>query len=219
MAAYTISCLSALSILLPLSAIGWKWKCIWGRYHFLIALIISGGLIELLSYLMIRVKNTNHLISNIYPLLEFVLLVCLFKRWPAVRNSYFHFCILLFGVVVWIADNLLFHSIYDVNSFFRLVSSLMLVWVCIDQVNLILLNRTISIIRSDMLICIAFLMANLYQAFIEVFLLYTIQVHTHYFSRLWMIHNGLNILTNLMITIAFLCHRTKPTYSILSSQH
>jgi hypothetical protein len=218
MTAFEFCHLSSFSILVPLSAVAWKWTGISKKYPFLVLLLIIGAFSDLTSYITIKVYGQNTLNGNIYLLLEFVLFGFLFKRWPSYRSSRFHLLILSAGVLVWVGDNLIVHTLFSNNSMSRLVCYVLLVSICIDQLVSTLLNRAGSVILSDILICLAFLFHYIYRAFIESFQLYTTHLEPSYFIRLWVIDNGLNILTNLMITVAFICHRHKPTYSILSSQ-
>lgn len=219
MTAFEFCHLSSFSILIPLSAICWKWKGISKNYLFLVVLLIIGALCDLISYVTIKVYGQNTVNGNIYLLVEFVLFGFLFNRWPSERGNRFHLLIITVGVLVWVTDNLILHSLFTSNSMSRLVCYCLLVSICIDQLVSTMLHRATSIILSDILIGLAFLFHYTYRAFIESFLLYTSHLDSSYFIRLWIIDNGLNILTNLMITLAFLCHRHKPTYSILSSQH
>lgn len=219
MTALTFCHLTAFSVLIPLSAICWKWKSISQQYSFLVVLLIIGAFSDLISYLTIRFYGHNIVNGNLYLLIEFILFGLLFKQWPSNRYNRFHLWIITAGIMVWIVDNLIVHSLFTSNSISRLVCYILLVSISIDQLISTILHRATSVTKTAILICMAYLFHYSYRAFIESFLLYTTHLDVSYFIRLWFIDNGLNILTNLMITIAFLCHRHKPTYSILSSQH
>ncbi len=218
MTAFEFCHLTAFSVLLPLSAIGWKWKRISKQYPFLVVLLLIGALSDLISYITIRSYGHNMVNGNLYLLIEFVLFGLLFKKWPSERGNRFHVLIISAGVLVWVADNFIVHSLFSPNSLSRLVCYILLVSITIDQLISTLLHRATSVTPSDIFICLAYLFHYSYRAFIESFLLYTTHLDASYFVRLWVIDNALNILTNLMITAAFLWNRHKPTYSILSSQ-
>lgn len=215
---YSISHISAFSILLPLAVAIWKYKRIGRKYFLLVVLLLIGGINDVASYCIISFKGSNTFNDNIYQLVEFVLLVLLFKRWPSERNSRFHSLILIIGLTAWIIDNCIYHSPFENTSVYRLVCAVLIVFVCIDQVNLMILNRHTSIIASDMMICIGLLLYHLYAAIIESFQLFPIQMNRPFYMRLWFVHCSLSILTNILITIAFICHQTKPNYTILSSR-
>ncbi|NCI51325.1 hypothetical protein GWC95_15460 [Sediminibacterium roseum] len=157
--------------------------------------------------------------SNIYQLIEFVLLVLVFKKWPSTRKNYFHQIILVMGIIVWIIDYYIAHSLAEYSSMFRVLSSILLVFVCVDQINFTLLNRESSIIFSRMLIKTGFVVYFFYKAFIESFDLFDIKSKYPYSAKFWYIQCSLSILLNLLIAIAFICYRTKPTRSILTSPH
>lgn len=219
MTAYLLCHLTAFSILIPLSAICWKWNSVSHQYLLLIILLVIGGLSDLISYVTIQFYGHNIVNGNLYLLIEFVLFGLLFKKWSSTPNNRFHLWIITAGVLVWAVDNLIIHSLLTSNSFSRLVCYVLLVSISIDQLISTILHRATSVSKTAILICLAYLFHYSYRAFIESFILYTTHLDSSYFMRLWVIDNVLNILTNLMITVAFLCHRHKPTYSILSSQH
>jgi hypothetical protein len=216
---YFISHISAFSILLPLAVAIVKQKSIGRKYFLLVVLLVIGGINDVASYVIIKAKGANTFNDNIYQLIEFIFLVLLFKKWPSERRSRFHIIILITGITAWIIDNGIFHTPFDNTSVYRLICAILVLFVCIDQVNFVLLNRHTSIFTSELLICGGLILYHLFAAFIESFQLFAVQIQRPFYMWLWVIHCLLSILTNLLIAIAFLCHRSKPNYTILSSPH
>jgi hypothetical protein len=216
---YSISHISAYSILFPIAIAIIKHKSIGRKYFLLVILLVIGGINDAASYVIINAKASNTFNDNIYQLIEFIFLVLLFKRWPSERCNRFHLIILITGIAAWIIDNCIVHTPLDNTSVYRLICAILVVFVCVDQVNFVLLNRHTSIITSDMLICGGLILYHLFAAFIESFPLFAVQMQRPFYMWLWFIHCLISILTNLLISIAFLCHRSKPNYTILSSPH
>ena len=219
MTAYNLSIISAFSVLLPLAAAIWKRQVIWRKFSFLVLILLVGGLNDLASYLAIKIHGDNMVNGNVYQLVEFVLLVCLFKKWPSYRQNYFHSVILGIGILLWVLDFCILHSLRENSSVFRVFGSILLVFVCINQINYTILNRENSIIFPRMLIKVGFALYFLYKSFIESFELFAIPIHYPYYARFWYVQCGISILLNVLITIAFVCYRSTPPRSILTSGH
>jgi hypothetical protein len=216
MTVYNLGHISAFSVLLPLAIVIWKWHAIWRKFSLLVVYLLIGGISDLISYVSIKSHGNNTVNSNVYQLAEFVLLVWLFKRWPSIRKGYFHNTILIIGIVLWMLDYCIINSIFQYSSMFRVSGSILLVFVCVDQINFSILNRDNSVIVSRMLVKIGFVTYFFYKAFIESFDLFDSHILYPYSVQFWYIQCSLSILLNVLIAIAFLCYRSKPTHSILT---
>lgn len=216
MTVYDLSHISAFSVSLPLSVAIWKRYSIWRKFSLLVILLLIGAASDFISYLSIKHHGSNILCANIYQIVEFSLLVWLFKTWPSTRKSNFHLIIFTMGLALWIIDFLIVNSLYTYSSMFRVTGSMLLVFVCIDQINFTILNRDDSISFSRMLIKVGFVLYFFYKAVIESFDLFGTQIQFPYSAQFWYIHDSLSILLNVLIAIAFICYRTKPTQSILT---
>jgi hypothetical protein len=214
---FSIFHISAFTVLIPIIISSWYGLYIGRKYFLLSALLIVGALNDVISYFTIVCTGTNTFNGNLYKLVEFSMMVLFFRRWTINKKNHYHFVILFIGIFIWILDNCILHTPFDNTSIFRLIGSILLVWVCVDQVFHAVLNRQNSQLLSDMLICGSLILYFLYMAFIESFQLFPIKMERPFYMKLWVIHSLINVFTNLMISIAFLCHRTKPNYTILSS--
>lgn len=194
----------------------WRVKYIGRKYFFLIVLLIVGAASDLISYFTILSKGSNFFNSNLYKGIEFILLVLLFKNWLTERKNKFHIIILVIGILSWVLDNIVFHSPFENTSIFRLVSSNLLILVIVDQINYVLFKRQYSLVFSELLICSGLILYHLCLAFIELFQIFPVDMGKVFFMKLWVIHSMLSLFTNLLISIAFICHQSKPKFSILS---
>ena len=219
MTPFKLSIISAISVLFPLSTAYWKRNQIWRKYLLLVIYLLIGGLNDFASYVLIISKGANTFNSNLFQLFEFIIIVIFYKGLSSEKTNQYHKIILIVGIIAWILDNLILHTPSSFNSLFRLIGPMLLILVCVDQINNVLLNRQISIIVSEMLITVGFVLYLLYKAFIESFELFPLQIHCGLYVKLWCIQCFINIILNVLISIAFLCHRSKPSFTILSSPH
>ncbi len=213
---FTFSHISAFSILIPIAVAIVKRKSIRRKYFPLVVLLVAGALNDLVSYFAIRSFGNNTFNSNVYVLIEFVLLVWLFRRWAYRRRNDFLFVVLIMGVFVWILDNCVLHTPFANTSLFWMTGSILMVYICIDRINLVIFNAPNSIIASDVMICIGLLVYHIYKAFLETFQVFPIPMHKALYMNLWVIHCLLSTVINLLFSIAFLCLRSKPISTILS---
>jgi hypothetical protein len=219
MTPFKLSIVSAISVLLPIVNCNLEEAFDWRKYFLLVLYLFIGGLNDLAGYVLILSKGLILSMSNLFQLLEFIMIVIFYKGLSSEKTNRYHKIILVVGIMAWVLDNLILHNPSDFNSLFRLIGPMLLILVCVDQINNVLLNRHISIIASEMFITAGFVLYLLYKAFIESFHLFPIHIQCPFYVKLWFIQCFINILLNVLISIAFLCHRSKPTFTILSSPH
>jgi hypothetical protein len=126
---------------------------------------------EILSEVLSTTIRTTAINSNIYVLIEALLYVWLFDNWSNTKRRTPVFKgILVFLSVIWILDNGVLNSLKHTNSLFRIVSSFVLVFLAIDQIN-----QLITTERSRLMTNARFLISNgvviffRYRAIVEVF--------------------------------------------------
>lgn len=201
---FTLFVVSAGSIILPVAGCILRLKRCKTTYRPLCYLFGLGLLNEIISYTLIKDQQSNLVNSNLYGLAEFELLVWLFWRLEN-RAPRFYIATSLTGLIVWIADHIVFHSLESNTSSFSFVSSLMIIYLCIDQVNRSLFARgPRAITRTDLLLSIGFFLFFSYHGFLVVFNMFPLGVSDHFYARLWFIKALLNILTNILLLIAVL---------------
>ncbi len=217
MSIYSISHISAFSVLIPFVAAYWKRRSMGRKYFLLIALLIVGAVNDLISLMTIIHKGNNTVNSNIYQLVEFALIVWMLRKRLYESNGTFHAIILIIGTFTWTLDNLVLHTIFDNNSIFRLIAPILIVFACVDKINYVLLNRSMPSTVPDILIIVALLVYHAYRGFLESFQLFPVKMVIPFYMKLWFIQCLLSILTNITFAIAFLCLRFRSSSTILSS--
>lgn len=167
---------------------------------------------EILSWVLVYREGTNATSSNIYVLLEYFLLLKLFYGWEQGRRRLYIACA-LFGLLVWITDNWLLHSLLDNNSLFRAVYAFVLVLLSIDRINrLAVLEKARLFSNASFILCAGFLLYYCTRAFAEVFNLFPLQLDAHFYRALWWTLAFVNVLANLIFTGGILCIPRKEAF-------
>lgn len=175
-----------------------------------------GAANELLSYLVIRASGNNGLNGNIYVLVEGILILWLFRRWGRLNHSWINFTSLssLF-LWVWVLENLIIYSIYEVNSIYRCLSSFIIVFLSLHQINFIIVRERKNILNNATFItCLAFVIFFSYKAAIEVFYIFKAGLSFSFFSKLFKIFQVVNTLTNILFTIAILWIQKRQMFTL-----
>ena len=153
---FWIFILSAFSIVLPVGATLVRLRRLPKRYIPLAVLFWMGLANEGISYAMILLHRNNMANSNIYTLIEFLLLLWFFYRLTNRKASYF-FVFGFLGLATWIADNFIMHTIWHDDALFRMIGSFFIVYVSMDKINQVLFNGLKEIYKqTDLLLCISF---------------------------------------------------------------
>jgi hypothetical protein len=202
---YLFSAISAFSITIPCAMAIYSYKQMKTRYNPLLAILFLGFLNETISWLMIQFYGSNLITANVYTLIEFLLYYHLFNRLKK-KTKIFSVTILVLGLLVWITDNLILHTLFTSNSLFRLFSSLVIIWYSVEKLAELTLYRVADRFKKpDLLLCFSLLVYFTFKGFIHVVNAFSIVQTPLYFIHLWMILCFLNILVNLSIFIVVLC--------------
>lgn len=163
---------------------------------------------EIVSDVWIRLHHSSIAVgSNIYTLIEFMLLLWLFARWNnSSHKPKFFLTVVCFGICVWVLDNVVLYSLQTENSVFRIVYSLILVYLSIEELNRLLYSREKNIIfNSKFIICIAFLVYYSYKATFEIFFMVQVGWSNDFYKRLFTIFIFVNLFSNILYALAVIC--------------
>jgi hypothetical protein len=137
----------------------------------LVYLLWLGAVSEISATIAAQLIRNNLFIYNLYMLADFFMTLWLFKRWgtfqrtPQSVQSLFA----LFFVVLWIFDNLLLNRIDQENIIFRILYSITLVLLGIDQLSRIFINNNNYLRRNPYFyVSLAIIFNYSYSAFIAV---------------------------------------------------
>lgn len=188
------------------------------RYRFfpLLACIAIGFLNESLSYSLVMASHSNHLNSNIYVLVAFLLLLWQVRNWNVAAEKKYIFPAIL-GVLVWVADNVILHSLRDNNSLFRLVSSGILLYCFLSRLNKYLWREK-KVDRAALpviLICVGYIIHFSCKLSVELITALESAVGTEMLIQSYIIFACVNLVTYVCISAGFLLvSRNVPVYSL-----
>ncbi len=174
--------------------------------------VCIGFLNNVLSYYLIKKGISNHLNSNIYVLIGFLIVVWQFAVWNAEdKKRYWLVSVIL--MLVWLSDNLIINHIWDNNSIFRFFASFAILFLCLAQVNKLIFFHTSGIVSNPVfLVCIGLMLYYSFKAFVETFYFFSWVFDTTLIIRLNITLGFVDMVTNVLISIAFLCIGRKTTY-------
>ena len=200
------------SILLPAVAGIIRYKSVLKDFRPFFWLLWLGVLNETISVVSIYTVRSNTVNSNIYVFLEFGLILLLYYRWNERRVRKF-IVLGAVGLLVWLCDNIFINHINDNNSLFREFYSLILVFLSIDVINRILVYDMTEVYKNAMfLIAITFAFYYGFKVYVESFNVLHIGLSRGMLTSLWKILYFVNVVANLIFTIAVLCMPKKQKF-------
>ncbi len=176
-------------------------------YHPFLFFIWTALASEIINDICIRFFHSTEVNSNIYTLIEFLLIVWLFAQWNSIyTDKKFYYTILVIGFAVWVLDNLLLYSLQHQNSIFRIFYAILFVYLSIMQINKLIFSSEKNIVyNSQFIICIAFLIYFSYKATFEIFFLVQVGWSNNFYVQLFTIFVFVNLFSNILYAFAVLC--------------
>lgn len=202
------------SILFPVVAGIIRFRYAGREYLPFLILIWAGAVNDTLSLILAYTLKTNSLNGNVYVLIEYFLLLYLFWNWNNGRTAWYIIWFAL-GTGVWVADNFVYHSITDNNSFFRIVHSVITVFFAVDRFNKIVVFEKSQLFKNpQFLICTAFVVYYFCKAFAEIPNACHVPFDNNFFVRLWLGLASINCLSNITYGTAILCIQEKHEFTL-----
>jgi hypothetical protein len=173
---------------------------------------------EMLSQIFTSTLHSTAVNCNIYVLAEALLYCWLFYNWGSlIRNKNKFRLLLLFICLIWILDNLVMNSIRQTNSFFRIVSSFILVFLAIDQINqLITTERSRLMTNARFLISTGVVIFFTYRAIIEAFYWIRLPFSNLFYHNVYLIMDYVNLFVNLIFALAAVWIPTRQKFMLPS---
>jgi hypothetical protein len=202
---YVLMTLFNFSIIIAAIIALFRFKAIVADYYPFIFFIWLGFLNELLSFLVVYNYRVNTINSNIYVLLEYLILLFQFYKWNdnSIKKYY---CLAAIGLAVWIGDNFIINTIHENNSLFRVFYSFIIIFFSIDKVNNLLIFEYGNLLKHPVFItCITFIFYYGFKAFVESFNMVHLGLNPVILKDLWIILYFVNGTANLLYAIAVLC--------------
>ena len=186
-----------------------RFKTIMADYYPFVFFIWLGLLNEILSLFLICNYQSNAANSNLYVLLEYMILLLQFYKWnnKGIKKYYWLAAI---GMAVWITDNFIINTLSQNNSIFRVFYSFVILFFSIDQLNKLLVFEYGNLLKHPIFIaCITFVFYYGFNVFVESFNMVHLGLNPAILRNLWIILYFVNGTANLLYAIAVLCIPTK----------
>lgn len=175
------------------------------RYFPVCIFLAVGSVVDLTSIALVYAGYNNSVSGNIYVLIELFIMVWLFKKLSNRQTNYFLMIVATTGIVLWILDNLILHSIYANNSFYRMGASALIVLMCLEKLgDITLFHGPDRVLRTDLLIISGLLVYYGFKTFIECFHVFQINVAKSFYVSFWVILAVIRIITYILFSLAIL---------------
>ncbi|GAO42657.1 hypothetical protein [Flavihumibacter petaseus] len=185
------------------------------HYPFLFCLL-AGVVNELYSEVLSHSGTNMNYNTNLYVLLEGCLLLWQFQRWQLFRRWEKGFAILLGSIVLaWALDWLYVGTLGRIFSYYRIYYSFIIVLVAITCLNRLLLSAHDRLLENPVfLLCIAFILYFMMKILVEAFWVYGLNNTAAFRKKVYVIHDLINIFTNIVFAYALVWMRKKQPYSL-----
>lgn len=177
------------------------------RYYPFLFFIWAGCINELITILLIMKGKSNYINNNIYVLSAALLIFWFFKEnGTFVKAKMLFYTLLTMLLALWVAESFFIKDIVkEISSYFRIVSSFIIILLSISTINSILIDVSGRIIKNPMfLISLAFLFYFTYKVLIEAFWIYGLESSEDFRILVYDILAYINLITNLTYALAVL---------------
>jgi hypothetical protein len=153
--------------------------------------------------------------SNIYVLLEALLLVLFFWKQKQIKTRSLFIALVGIIVTTWLIDNFYLHSITKNSTYFRIVYSFIIVFLSINLASHTVYSSDQSVLKDPLfIIAVSFIVYFTYKALIQCFVLYGSSSNTNFLLKIYIIMIYINLATNFLHLLAVLWMPGKPRYTI-----
>lgn len=212
MSSKTLLFLLSLSILLPTVASIVRYKKLPHTYHPLVYMLVLGLLTELIIFFLFS-QSSSALPTNIYYLVEALLLLWQFRYWNnVIKKNGTMFLFMIAFSIVWILDYIILGELLSYRLWFQLLSSLTLILMAVNQMNYLIENDHRTLTKNPVfLICVGIILFFSYKIMAEVFFHYAPEMTIK--RNIFVIEAYLNVLYNILLFIAVLCITPKKVFT------
>jgi hypothetical protein len=185
-------------------------------FHPFLILIWFGAINEIISAIIINLGYYNIFNYNIALLVEPGLLLWQLKNWNLFNTkNVFYFLLFLF-IAGWLTENIIISKFYlGFNSYFRIVSSLIVALLCLSMLNKVIVRERKNLIRNSIfIICCGVLVAYTYAILTESFIVYRVSLNAVFRKNLYRIFLFINLFCNIIFGLAILWMPKKQAFTL-----
>ncbi len=195
------------TILLPLIAGLIRFRRIDRSYQPFFILLVTGFVTELINGYFVPLNHfSNAVVSNIYVLVEWILILWQFRVWGFLRSrNKTYYMLLLLSCSIWITENLFFGHIREFSPYFRFFYSFLIVLLSVNKINFMITHDNRNLLRHPgFLICIGFIIYFIYKIIYEWAYQTSLFGATDITTTIIFGFGYVNALTNIIFAIALL---------------
>jgi hypothetical protein len=198
--------LNSLFVVLPIIAGLVRFGRIGKRYQPLFILLLVGLATELASAYLIHKTISNAEVSNVYALLEWILIFWQFRAWGSLRaRPLLAYTVLVLPCLVWITENLIIGQMSNFSPYFRILYGALVVLFSVNKINFMITHDNRNLLgHPEFLICIGFIIYFIYDIVYEWAYQSSSTGETYITTRIISLFGYINALTNIIFAIAFL---------------
>ena len=187
-------------------------------YRPFVFILVLSFLGEVVNTLMVFYYQTNAVSANVYVLFECYLWLWQFYCWGAFKKKHLHLWMIVSALtVIWMIEHIWMARIGSFSSFFRISYAFILVFLCIDQLNGLIMNERKTLLRnSRFLICLGIVFFYTYKIMIEAFYLFELTLSQAFHFYLYFIPVYMNLFVNLVFALAALWIPTRQRFTLPS---
>jgi hypothetical protein len=204
------------SILLPFIAGLIRLRRIGSRYRPFFILLAVGVGTELVNRYLIKVFRNNAVSSNIYVLIEWLLIFWQFRVWGFLRTRKNTFLILLsLSGAIWLTENVVFGQLTAFSPYFRFFYSFLIVLLSVNKINFMITHDYRNLLRHpEFLICIGFIIYFIYKIIYEWAYQASLYGTSEITSTIIFLEAYINALTNIIFAIAMVKIPAPSTFTL-----
>lgn len=185
-----------------------KSKLINEKHSLFLVYVLIGCIVELIGRILVVVHQLESatILNNLYVLFEGIIFSIIFYKWEIIWNRNILISILILLTCIWLLDNFLFNSIYQVNSLYRVIYSIFIVLIATKQFQQVYLNTPKYASKEPLIIISATLIINYtYRAVFESLYLFKLGFSNNFYFSAFLILIILNTFLNCTFTYAIHC--------------
>lgn len=179
--------------------------------------LLAATINEVISTFSIYYHYSNSINSNIYVLVEPMLLLWLFYNWQTrdpQRPLYFTLAAVI--LLVWALDTFIIQQPGQFNTIYRATYAFIIAMLAINQLCYQVIFYNGSLRNTRFILAVAFIVKFTYKVFHEMFLALNYNLSNEFFMKFFMIWIYINAITNLIYILAALWIPRKGKHYITS---
>lgn len=195
------------SVIIPFITGLVRWRRVVNGYQPFFILIVVAVVTEAINGYLIKIQHhSNAIPSNIYALIECLLITWQFHIWGMLRSRKpVFYGLFVFFCLVWSVENLVWGNIVGFPPYFRFLYSFLVVLLSVNKINFMITHDNRNLLRKpDFLICIGLIIFFIYKIIYEWAYQVSLFGKSDITTNIIMLFGYINALTNIIFAIAFL---------------